>query len=71
MTIDPRPVPDALMIRSMRPGVSALCRVPEHRMGAFLEGGWMILISESQIRAEDITDAYHADQMKWRLKERR
>ncbi len=66
-----KPVPDALLIRALRPGVSALCRVPEHRMAAFLEGGWTVLISESQVRAEDITDTYHADQLRWRLKERR
>lgn len=61
-----RPIPDALMIRAIRPGVSALCRVPEHRMAAFLKAGWVVLITESQIRSNDIEDSYWSH-----LKERR
>lgn len=56
----------ALMIRPVRPGVSAMCRIPEHKMGAFLEAGWKVLISDAQVRTADIEDTYRAD-----LKERR
>lgn len=58
--------PHALMIRKVRPGVSALCCVPEYKMSAFLEGGWTVLICDAQVRANDIEDTYRAD-----LKERR
>lgn len=63
---DRRPVPDALMIRRVSASVTALCRVPEHRISVFLEGGWSVLLTESQVRAVDIADVYRAD-----LKERR
>lgn len=71
MTTNPRPVPDALMFRDVAPGVWDVRRVPEHRMAAHLEAGWVVLVSEAQVKAEDIAATYFADQEKWRLKERR
>ena len=61
-----RPVPDALMFRDVQPGLWDVRRVPEHRMAAFLDAGWVLLVSSAQIRALDIEDTYHAD-----LRERR
>lgn len=65
--VDPRPTtkPHALMIRAVRPGISALCCVPEYKMATFLEGGWTVLVCDAQIRSNDIEDTYRSD-----LKER-
>jgi hypothetical protein len=65
-----KPVPDAIMFRDVAPGIWDVKTVGEHRMAAHLEGGWMLLISSSQVKAEDIAAAYFADQMAWRLRER-
>ena len=59
--------PDALMIRYVRDGVAAMCRVPEHRMAAFLEGGWILVMSESQLRAADLEETRQADQQRFGL----
>lgn len=65
-----KPVPDSLMFRDVSPGLWDVKRVAEHRMAAHLEAGWHVLISESEIRAEDIAATYYADQLAWRLRER-
>lgn len=58
----PPPLPAyALMTRRVSASVTALCRIPEYKMRAFLEGGWTVLICDSQIRALDIEDTYRAD----------
>lgn len=61
---------DVIMFRDVAPGVWATKTISEHRMAAHLEAGWIVLISESQVKAEDIAATYYADQMAWRLKER-
>jgi hypothetical protein len=67
-----RPIPDAIMFRDVIPGALwDVKTVGEHRMAAHLEAGWHVLISESQVKAEDIAATYFADQMAWRLRERR
>lgn len=59
--MDTLPVADALMIRQFD-GYAAMARVPEYRMGIYLQGGWILLISESQIRSVDIDDVRQADE---------
>lgn len=54
--------PDALMIRELADGYTAVVRVPEHRMGVYLQGGWTLLISESQIKSINIEDVRQADE---------
>lgn len=36
-------------------------RVAAHRIAAHLEGGWLLLISEAQVRTVDLEDTYRAD----------
>lgn len=66
------PPPDALMFRDVAPGVWDIRRVGAHRIAGYLEAGWTILISEAQVRAGEIEDAYLIEQAKWNrnLKER-
>lgn len=64
-------VPDVIMFRDAAPGVWDVKTIAESRMAAHLAAGWIVLISESQVKAEDIAATYFADQMAWRLRERR
>lgn len=56
-----KPVRDALLFRDVQDGVWDVCRVTQARMPAYLEAGWRVLITEAELRANDIADAYMAD----------
>lgn len=55
------PTPYALVFREKANGDWTVWRIKEHKLAAYLEGGWTLLLSESQIRASDIEETYRAD----------
>jgi hypothetical protein len=60
-----RPPPDALMFKEDKDGFT-IGRVLAHRIGDKLKAGWVLIISEPQMRMVDLDDTYRSD-----LKERR
>jgi hypothetical protein len=57
-----KPIPDALVFRETPEGTEWFVRrIPAHKLAVFLEGGWKLLISSSQVAAVDLEDTYRAD----------
>lgn len=59
-----KPPPDALVFRDRNAEGTdwEVRRISAHRLAAFLEGGWHLLISEAQVRALDIDDTRREDE---------
>lgn len=61
-----KPIPDALMFRDLRPNAEwEVRRVAAHRMAAYLDAGWTVLVSTAQIEAADIEETYASEVFKW------
>ena len=56
-----KPPPYALVFREKADESWTVWRIPEHKLAAWLAGGWTLLISEAQVRASDIEETYRSD----------
>lgn len=59
-----KPERDALVFRDLVDGSWEVRRIAAPRLLAYQEGGWTLLISEQECRANDIADAFLADQLR-------
>lgn len=54
-----------IVFREAAPGEWFSRQIPETRLQAHIEGGWTILIRESDVRDQAIADTHAVEQVQW------